>query len=63
MMTGDAVDFSGGAPVSGDLDVRWIHGSPPGRPDTDPGIQVHANDPHTFVLRQSKAVPYEAPFL
>ena len=63
MMAGDGVDFSSGAPVSGDLDVRWIHGSPPGRPDTDPGIQVHAYDPHTFVLRQSKAVHYEAPFL
>jgi hydroxyacylglutathione hydrolase len=62
-MAGDAVDFSSGAPVGGDLDVRWIHGSPPGRPDTDPRIQVHAYDPHTFVLRQSKAVHYEAPFL
>jgi hydroxyacylglutathione hydrolase len=60
---GDAVDFSSGAPVGGDLDVRWIHGSPPGRPDTGPRIQVHAYDPHTFVLRQSKAVHYEAPFL
>jgi glyoxylase-like metal-dependent hydrolase (beta-lactamase superfamily II) len=62
-MAGDAVDFSSGAPVSGDLDVRWIHGSPPGRADTDPGIQVHAYDPHTYVLRQSKAVHYEVPFL
>jgi glyoxylase-like metal-dependent hydrolase (beta-lactamase superfamily II) len=57
------VDFSSGAPVRGDLDVRWIHGSRSARGDGDPPIQVHASDPHTFVLRQSKAVHYEAPFM
>lgn len=56
------LDFSGG-PVNGDVDVRWIHGHPAGRPDRDPPIQVHAYDPHTFILRQSKAVHAEAPFL
>jgi glyoxylase-like metal-dependent hydrolase (beta-lactamase superfamily II) len=45
-------------PVRGLMDVRWIHGSA-----GDPPIQVHAHDPHTFILRQSKAVHYEAPFL
>jgi hydroxyacylglutathione hydrolase len=44
------------------LDVRWIHGSPPGGP-ADPPIQVHAVDAATFILRQSKDVNYEAPFL
>ena len=57
------VDFVSGAPVAGDLDVRWIHGSRSARRNTDPKIQVHAYDAHTFVLRQSKAVHYEAPFL
>ncbi|HEX5188459.1 MAG TPA: MBL fold metallo-hydrolase [Streptosporangiaceae bacterium] len=52
------VDFSSGAPVAGDLDVRWIHGAA-----GEPPIQVHAYDPHTYVLRQSKASNYEAPFL
>ncbi len=33
--------------------------APPG----EPPIQVHAYDPHTYVLRQSKATNYEAPFL
>jgi glyoxylase-like metal-dependent hydrolase (beta-lactamase superfamily II) len=55
------VDFRAGTPIRGDLDVRWIHGS--ARRDTNPPIQVHAHDPHTFVLRQNKAVHYEAPFL
>ena len=57
------LDFGAGAPVHGDLDVRWIHGSPRGADDADPPIQVHRYDPHTYVLRQSKALTAEAPFL
>jgi glyoxylase-like metal-dependent hydrolase (beta-lactamase superfamily II) len=44
------------------LDVRWIHGSPSGGP-AEPAIQVHAVDDATFILRQSKDVHYEAPFI
>lgn len=57
------VDFGAGAPVAGDLDVRWIHGTRPGAADTDPGFQVHRYDQHTYVLRQSKAANYEGPFI
>jgi hydroxyacylglutathione hydrolase len=57
------VDFVSGAPTDGSLDVHWIHGSRSSKPNTDPKIQVHAYDPHTYVLRQSMAVHYEAPFL
>ena len=49
--------------MHGDLDVRWIHGRPRGASDTDPPIQVHPYDRHTYVLRQSKALTAEAPFL
>ena len=49
--------------MDGDLDVRWIHGAPRRAPDTDPALQVHRYDPHTYVLRQSKALTAEAPFL
>lgn len=63
MTISESVDFVSGAPVAGDLDVRWIHGSRSANRNTDPKIQVHAFDPHTFILRQSKAVHYEAPFL
>jgi hydroxyacylglutathione hydrolase len=52
------VDFAVGAPVAGDLDVRWIYGAA-----GEPPVQVHAYDPHTYVLRQSKGTNYEAPFL
>lgn len=45
------------------LGPRWIHGAPPGRPRTDPPLQVHHVDERTVVLRQSKALTYEAPFL
>ena len=45
------------------LDVRWIHGSPSAKHNTDPDIQVHAVDGDTWILRQNKAVHYEAPFL
>jgi glyoxylase-like metal-dependent hydrolase (beta-lactamase superfamily II) len=44
------------------LDVKWIHGSP-SKKNTDPPIQVHAYDQDTFILRQSKAVNFEAPFM
>jgi hydroxyacylglutathione hydrolase len=62
-MISSMIDFTTGAPNPVDLDVRWIHGSRSARDNTDPKIQVHACDPHTFILRQSKAVNYEAPFL
>lgn len=56
------VDFSGG-PVEPDLAVAWIHGTRPGSLSHDPPIQLHRVDDHTFVLRQSKTLTYEAPFL
>lgn len=64
MAAGDAlIDFDGGTPRPRTLDVRWIHGSPSAKHNTDPDIQVHGYDEHTFILRQNMAVDYEAPFL
>ncbi|WP_081937653.1 MBL fold metallo-hydrolase [Streptosporangium roseum] len=57
------VVFTSGAPEPRSLDVRWIHGSPSAKHNTDPDIQVHAYDEHTFILRQNMAINYEAPFL
>lgn len=42
--------------------VRRIHGSPPGGP-ADPKVQVVRVDDDTFILRQSKDLNYEGPFL
>ena len=43
--------------------VRWIHGAPDCDRSTDPPLQVVAADDDTFVIRQSKCVNFEAPFL
>ena len=56
-------DFVSGVPEPRVLDVEWIHGSPSAKHNTDPDVQVHAYDEHTFILRQNMAVNYEAPFL
>jgi len=45
------------------LGVDWIHGSVSAKHNTDPDIQVHWHDEHTAVMRQNKAVDYEAPFM
>ena len=52
------IDFEAGSPVAGKLDVRWNYGAA-----REPPHQVQASDPHTNLLRQSKATNYEAPFL
>ncbi len=62
-MSSEDIDFETGAPIAGQMEVRWIHGSASPRHRTDPPIQVHSYDEHTFVLRESKDVSFEAPFL
>lgn len=49
--------------MPGNLDVSWIHGSQDRRHPTDPPIQVHHYAPDTVLVRQSKDVHFEAPFL
>ncbi|WP_063770195.1 MBL fold metallo-hydrolase [Streptacidiphilus melanogenes] len=44
--------------TDGSLDVAWIHGEP-----GEPAIQVHRYDAGTVILRQSKRLNYEAPFM
>lgn len=50
------------APV-GRLNTEWIHGSPSPWCRTDPAIQVYHYDAETVILRQSKDVSFEAPFM
>jgi hydroxyacylglutathione hydrolase len=57
------IDFAGTAPVGGRLDVVWNHGTRGRGATPEPAIQVHHYDEHTVILRQSKTVNYEAPFL
>ncbi|RDH80380.1 MBL fold metallo-hydrolase [Mycolicibacterium moriokaense] len=49
--------------VAKPLDVQWIHGSPSSKHNTDPDLQVYWYDEDTVILRQNKAIDYEAPFL
>jgi hydroxyacylglutathione hydrolase len=44
-------------------EVRWIHGAADRERSSDPPLQVVAADDATFVIRQSKGVHFEAPFL
>lgn len=46
-----------------DTAVRWIHGSPSPRHLCDPPLQVHHLAPGTVLVRQSKDLTYEAPFI
>lgn len=57
------IDFEDTQSANGSLDVSWIHGSVSPKHNTDPDIQVHAYNEHTFILRQNMAVHYEAPFM
>jgi hydroxyacylglutathione hydrolase len=57
------IDFVTDAPAAGSLDVTWSHGARSKRAAADPQIQVHRYDEHTVILRQSKSVHFEAPFL
>ena len=60
-MSGVAQDSA--ALVGRPLDVRWIHGSVSSKHNADPELQIHWYDDNTVVLRQNKAIDYEAPFL
>jgi hydroxyacylglutathione hydrolase len=59
------IDFTPADPplAARPLGVEWIHGSVSAKHNTDPDIQVHWHDEHTVILRQNKAIDYEAPFM
>ena len=59
----DWLDFAPDEPAGRPIEVTWIHGSPSAKHNTDPDIQVYRYDPHTVILRQNKAINYEAPFM
>jgi hydroxyacylglutathione hydrolase len=61
--TDSSIDFATEAPVTGSLDVKWIHGARSRRRSDEPKPQVHGYDEHTVIMRQSKLTSFEAPFL
>jgi hydroxyacylglutathione hydrolase len=60
---GISLDAPPGNLPTGELKVEWIHGSPSPRRRTDPPLQIHAYDSRTIILRESKDISFEAPFL
>lgn len=48
---------------SGNLVEKWIHGSASCSSNTDPAIQVHPYNENLTILRQSKCINYEGPFI
>jgi len=58
-----AVDFETAGAAPGNMRFAWIHGSISAMHNTDPRIQVHRYNEHTYILRQNPAVDWEAPFM
>ena len=44
-------------------DKQWIHGSGNCLANTDPAIEIYSHSSTSFILRQSKCLSYEAPFM
>ena len=51
----------GAAP--GEFPQQWIHGSKSALDNTDPAVQVHRFNDHTYILRENKAINYEGAFM
>ena len=49
--------------AAGSFPDVWIHGAKSPMDDTDPAVQVHAYNEHTFILRENKAINYEGAFM
>ena len=49
--------------ANGLANKKWIHGSENCDRNEDPAIEVHRVDADSYVLRQSKCVNFEAPFI
>jgi glyoxylase-like metal-dependent hydrolase (beta-lactamase superfamily II) len=59
----DALSFPLEGRASGEFPDDWIHGSKSAMDNTDPFVQVHAYNDHTYVLRENKAINYEGAFM
>ncbi len=62
-ITSAELDFSSPEAATGTFPGVWIHGSKSAMDNTDPAVQVHAYNEHTFILRENKAINYEGAFM
>jgi glyoxylase-like metal-dependent hydrolase (beta-lactamase superfamily II) len=57
------INFDLDSEAPGSFRFRWIHGSISLQHNVDPRIHVQRYNAHTFVMRQNKAINFEAPFM
>ena len=57
------IDFPLSERAAGGFPDSWIHGSESAMDNTDPAIQVHRYNEHTYILRENKAINYEGAFM
>ncbi|MDP4597605.1 MAG: MBL fold metallo-hydrolase [Pseudomonadales bacterium] len=57
------INFSADQRAAGTFPESWIHGSKSAMDNTDPAVQVHAYNDHTWILRENKAINYEGAFM
>ncbi|GLQ94075.1 hypothetical protein GCM10007901_30260 [Dyella acidisoli] len=50
-------------PIPGSLDMHWSPGAPDCKQMSQPTLQVHRYDEHTYILRENPCATYEAPFM
>ena len=55
--------FPSSAAAPGEFPDQWIHGSKSAMDNTDPPVQVHRYNDHTYILRENKAINYEGAFM
>lgn len=60
---GPRLTFPADGKATGTFPERWIHGSKSAMDNTDPPLQVHAYNDHTYILRENKAINYEGVFI
>ncbi len=62
-MTPAPISFPVEGRAAGEFPEHWIHGSKSAMDNTDPAVQVHAYNEHTYILRENKAINYEGAFM
>jgi len=62
-MVPDDLVFDVDSRVAGTFPETWIHGSKSAMDNTDPAVQVHRYNAHTYILRENKAINYEGAFM
>jgi glyoxylase-like metal-dependent hydrolase (beta-lactamase superfamily II) len=63
MVVPDDLVFDVNSRVEGAFPETWIHGSKSAMDNTDPAVQVHRYNAHTYILRENKAINYEGAFM